>query len=140
MYRQRVLRAHVDNTFGGARHISADDHAFQQGVRVAFNLVAVHVGAGVPFIRVADEVLPVARGLAQEFPFETRQESGAAAAAQPRRLDLLDHHFRVGVDEHFVQRLIPADADVLFDVVRADQAAIAQYDLLLRFEEGHFLP
>ena len=58
--------------------------------------------------------------------------AGAAAAAQLGRLDLLDHQLRVGVDQHLIERLVAAHGDVLFDVVRADQAAVAQHDLLLR--------
>ena len=77
----------------------------------------------------------VGRGLAQELPLEAGEEAGAAAAAQLGGLDLLDHHLRVGVDQHLVERLVAADGDVLLDIVRADQAAVAQHDLLLRLEE-----
>ena len=86
----------------GAHHVAADDHAFEQRVRIAFDLVAVHVGAGIAFVRIADDVLLVGDGLAQELPLQAGEESGAAAAAQLGGLDLLDHHFRVGVDQHLV--------------------------------------
>ena len=69
---QRILGAHVDDALGGAHHVAADDHAFQQGVRIAFDLVAVHVGAGIAFVGIADDEFLVGRGLAQELPLERR--------------------------------------------------------------------
>ena len=66
--------------------------------------------------------------------------AGAAAAAQLGGLDLLDDHLRVGVDQHLIERLVAADGDVLLDIVGADQAAVAQHDLLLRLEEGNVVP
>ena len=82
MHRQRILRAHVNDALSGAHHIAADDHAFQQRVRIALDLVAVHVSAGIAFVGVADDVFLVGLGLGQEVPFVPGQESGAAAAAQ----------------------------------------------------------
>ena len=124
MHGQRVLGADVDDTFTGAGDVGADDHAFQQGLRVALDLVAVHVGAGIALVRVADDVLGVALGLAQELPLAAGGEAGAAAPAQLGGLDLLDHRFRIAVDEYLVQRLVTAHGDVLLDVVRADQPAV----------------
>ena len=132
VHRQRIFGAHVDDALGGAHHVAADDHAFQQRVRIALDLVAVHVGAGIAFVGIADDVLLVGHGLAQELPLVAGEEAGAAAAAQLGGLDLLDHHLRVGVDQHLVQRLVAADGDVLLDIVGVDQAAVAQHDLLLR--------
>ena len=99
---QRIFGAHVNDAFGRAHHVAADDHAFEQAVRIAFDLVAVHVGAGVAFVGIADDVFAVGDGLAQELPFEAGEEARAAAAAQLGGLDLLDHHFRVGVDQHLI--------------------------------------
>ena len=99
---QRVFGAHVDDAFGCAGDVSADDHAFQQGVRIAFDLVAVHVSAGIAFVRVADDVLLFAFGFAQELPLEAGEESGAAAAAQLGGFDLLDDHLRHGVDQNLI--------------------------------------
>ena len=79
-------------------------------------------------------------GLAEELPLEAGEVAGAAAPAQLGGLDLLDDQLRVGVDQDLVERLVAADGDVLFDVVRADEAAVAQHDLLLRLEERHVVP
>ena len=137
---QRVLGANVDNALRGAHHVGADDHAFEQRMRVALDFVAVHVGARVAFIRVTDDVLLLGGGLSQEVPLEAREIARAAAAAQLGSLDLLDHQLRIGVDQHLVERLVAADGDVFFQVVGADQAAIAKDDLLLRLEERNLLP
>ena len=79
-------------------------------------------------------------GLGQEIPLVAGQESRAAAPAQPGRLDLLDHVLRAPVDQHLVKRLVAADRNVLLDVRRIDQPAVAQHDLLLSLEEGNRVP
>ena len=140
MYRQRILGAHIDDALGRAHHVAADDHAFQQGMRIALDLVAVHVGAGIAFVGIADDVLLVGNRLAQELPLVAGEEAGAAAPAQLGSLDLLDDALRLVVDQRLVQRLVAADRDVFLDVVGIDQAAVAQHDLLLALEEGHLVP
>ena len=140
MHRQRIFGANVDDSFGRAHHVTADDHAFQQRVRIALDLVAVHVGAGIAFIGIADDVLLIRLGFGQELPLVAGQVSRAAASAQLGGLDLLDDELRPAVDQHLVQRLVPADRDVFLDVIGIDEAAIAQNDLLLAFEERHFVP
>ncbi len=109
-------------------------------MRIALDLVAVHVGAGIAFVGIADDELLVGDGLAQELPLAAGKEPGAAAPAQLRGLDLLDDDLRLFVDQGFVQRLISADSDVFLDVVGIDQAAVAQHDLLLAFEERYVAP
>ena len=91
VHRQRILGAHIDDSLGCAHHVGADDHSFQQRVRIALNFVAIHVGAGIAFIGIADDVLRLRLCLGQELPFVACGISGAAAAAQFRGLDLLDH-------------------------------------------------
>ena len=95
-HRQRILGAHVDDALGRAHRVGADDHAFQQRMRIALDLVAVHVGAGIALVGIADDVLGVGLGLGQEIPLVAGEEARAAAAAQPRGLDLLDHRLPDG--------------------------------------------
>jgi hypothetical protein len=57
-------------------------------------------------------------GLGQKIPLVAGQEARAAAPAQPGRLDLLDHRSPAPVDQHFIERLVPADRDVLLNVFR----------------------
>jgi len=91
--------------------------------------VAVHVGAGVAFIGVADQEFLRARRLAQVFQLGAGRKPGAAAAAQPGSLELLVRQFRRAVDQYLVQGLVATNRDVFFDVVRVDQTAVAQNNL-----------
>jgi hypothetical protein len=138
--RERVLCADVHDAPGGTGDVARDEHSLEQRVRVRLDLVAVHVGARVALVRVADQVLLGARRLGQELPFVAGQEPRPAAAAQLGRLDLLDDGARVLVDQDLVQGLVAADRDVLLDVVGVDQAAVAQHDLGLAVEERDLVP
>ena len=141
MHGQRVLGAHVDDAFGGAHHVAADDHAFEQRVRIAFDLVAVHVRAGVAFVGVADDVLlRRATALRRNSHFRPVRKP---APPRPRSLAALICSITISglaSISTLYKRLVAADGDVLFDIVGADEAAVAQHDLLLRFEERHVLP
>ena len=89
---QRILVAHVDDAFGRARGVGADQHAFDDAVRIAFQDAAVHVGARIAFVGVADQKLsPPVRLAGEHLPFPAGREAGAATPAQPRRLDLVNH-------------------------------------------------
>ena len=125
---------------GGAHDVAADDHAFEQRVRIALDLVAVHVSAGVALVGIADDVFLAGLGLRQKLPFVAGEITGAAASAQLRRLDLLDDVLRPAVDQDFIERLVAADRDVLLDIVGIDEAAIAQDDFLLTLEERDLVP
>ena len=140
MHGQRVLGADINDALGGTHDVAADDHAFEQGVRIAFNLIAVHVGAGVAFVRVADDVLLVGLCLGEELPLVSREISGATATAQLRSLDLLNDVLGAAVDQDFVKSLITTDGDVFFDVIGIDEAAVAQNDFFLSLEEGDVTP
>ena len=117
---QRIFGADVDDSFCGAHHVCADDHAFEQGVRVAFDLVAVHVGAGVAFVGVADDVFDVGLGFGEEVPLVTGEEARATAATKAGCFDLLDYGVFAAVDQDLVEGLIAADGDVFLDVGGAD--------------------
>lgn len=137
---ERILGAHIDDALGGAGDIAANQHAFEQRVGIAFDFIAVHVGAGIAFVGVADHEFAVGGGPAEELPFEAGEEAGAAAAAQLGGLDLLDDKLRIGVDQDLVEGLVTADGNVLFDIVGVNEAAVAQHDFLLRLEERNGVP
>jgi len=108
-------------------------------VRIAFQHAAVHEGARVAFVGVAQHVLLVSRRFAREFPLEPGQEARTSAAAQAGLLygvrHLLGRHF----GQHLGQCLISVAGDVFFDICRVDDAAVAQYDFLLLLKEINFL-
>ncbi len=136
---QRILGPAVDVTLMGADGLGGDDHAFQNGVRVGLQDAAVHEGARVAFVGVAQHVFDVARRGGGELPFHARRETGAAAAAQTRIEDLLDDLIR----RHFGQGLghagITVPGDVLVDLLRIDEAAVSEDPQILEGEEGDLL-
>ncbi|MNT53805.1 hypothetical protein D3C72_1909130 [compost metagenome] len=79
---------------GDAHRISANGHAFDQGMGIVTNDVAVLESARFAFICIADEVF-LARELARhEAPLQAGRETRAATAAQGRRLEVGDDLFR----------------------------------------------
>ena len=110
-------------------------------MRIVLDLVAVHVGARIALVRIADDVFLSVLALARKshlFPVRT---AGPSAAAQPRRFYLLDDGFGPRVDQDFIKRLIPSRSDVLLDIFGIDQnPQLRRNDFLLAFEERHFGP
>ena len=140
MHGQGILGADVNDALGRTHDVAADDHAFQQRVGIALDLVAVHVSAGIALVRIADDVLAIGLSLIKELPLVAREISGAAPAAQFRCLDLFDHGLGPSVNQNLVERLVSSDADVFLNIVGIDEPAVAQNDLLLALEERHFVP
>ena len=105
---------------------------------IAFEDRTVHECARVTLVRVADHVFLFGLHLAGDFPFEARGETAAATAPEPRVDDLADHlvglHF-----QRFAQRSIAVAGDVLVDVLRVDEAAVAQRNADLGLVELHVL-
>ena len=54
--------------------VSADDHAFDDAVGIAFHEASVHVSAGIAFIAVGDDIFGFAVRLAHAFPLDSRME------------------------------------------------------------------
>ena len=90
---------------------------------------------GVALVGVADDVLRRRLLMAVSLPLEAGRETRAAAAAQAGLLDLVDHLLRRHLGEHLRQRLVAAQGQVVVDVLRVDDAAVAQRDPHLLAEE-----
>ncbi len=87
---------------------------------------------GSPFVGVADDVFLVAGSFAGELPLHARGKTGAAAAAQARSLDFLDHRFRGELlAEYLFQGPVAAGGQDLVDVVRVDGPGLVQDDAAL---------
>src|ERR1035438_9922256 len=133
---ERILRPDVDNALSRTHRVSANDHPLQQRMGIAFDFIAVHIGAGIALVGVADEIFRVRFRLSQELPFIAGEKAGAATSTQPGRFDLFDHAFRASIDQYLVECLVTTDGDILLDVFGIDQSAIAQDNLLLSLEKG----
>ena len=134
---QRVLGAYVDVALMGADRKGADRHALDHRVRVALEHGAVHEGARVALVGVAEDVLDVALLLLGEAPLEARRESGAAASAQARGQDLVDDLLGGHLGERLDEGCVAVAGHVVFDAQRVDQTRVAQHDLDLAVEELH---
>ena len=69
---QRILRTAVDVAGCGPQGKAADEHAFQDTVRVALEQRTIHEGPGIPFIGVADQVFLFGGSLLTELPFAAK--------------------------------------------------------------------
>ncbi len=88
---QDVLAADVDVAGVRLHRDAGDQAALDQQVRIVAHDLAILARAGLRFVGVDDEVgRPRRVGLGHERPFEPGREAGAAAAAQARRLHLVD--------------------------------------------------
>ena len=114
--RQRVFEPAVDVAFRGTDGVGGNDHAFDHLMGIAFHDRAVHVGAGVPFIGVADDIPGLSPSPPAGFPLDAGGKPPAAAAAKPGKFHLGDHLLRGHPREHLGQRRIAATADIVFYV------------------------
>jgi ferredoxin len=76
---QRILVADVHVPAAGADRVSADDHAFQDRMRIGLDNAAVHEGPRIAFIRVAHDVLGFSPRLAPALPLAARGKPRAPA-------------------------------------------------------------
>src|SRR5690606_8074627 len=91
-------------------------HALDEGMRVVAQDIPVVTRAGLALVRIADEILLPGRARRHERQLETGREARAAAAAKPRRLDLLDDLRAVELAvQHALPGLVPADLVVVLE-------------------------
>ena len=134
----RILVAHVDEDFLGFHGPGRDQHAFEELVRTAFEIVAVLEGAGLAFVAVDGHVARAFFG-AHKRPLAPGGEAGAAEAAQTavreRGDDLIDGAgARETFPEDFVAAFFLIGGEVLVFGDRGVQ--IAFLDNLLDLRDG----
>ena len=104
------LAANVDVGDLRANGIAANRAPFNQQVRIALDQQMVLEGAGLALVRIARDIAGLGL-LVDELPLQSGRESGAAAAAQPRRLHQLDD--LVGLlAQRDLQRVVTAVLDI----------------------------
>ena len=97
---------------------------------------AVHEGAGVALVGVADDILLSCRRLRDRRPLEAGRVAAAAASAQTAGRDLAQHVGRCHLAECADQRRVAADRDIALEAVGVDDPGMLEDDLLLTREEG----
>ena len=128
----RVLATDEDEALVGARGDRADDAALDQEVRVLLHEESILEGAGLRLVRVAAEVL-VHRALGDEARLLPHREAGAAAAAEPGRLELLDELLRLELEERAAEPVAVAAAPL----VDLDPVEVGLVDVLEETERLH---
>ena len=91
---QRVFGADIQVALGGSDGVRGNGQAFQNAMRVGFEHGAVHEGAGIAFVAIADDVFDGIGLGAPKRPFAPGRETRAAAAAQAGFGDGGNHLFR----------------------------------------------
>ena len=95
------LAADIDVAGMRAHREACDQAALDQEMRIVPHDLPVLAGAGLGLVGIDDEIArsPVLRFLRHEGPFHPGRESGTAAAAQARRLHLVDDPVAPLVDD-----------------------------------------
>ncbi len=104
---------------------------------IALKHAAVHEGAGVAFVRVADDVFLLAGGFCDRAPLQPGGIAGAATAAQAALYHFLHHFGGRHLGKHAHQGAVSGSAHVFLNTLGIDQAGIFQHDFLLPLEERH---
>ena len=121
-----VLGTDVDVALVRVDGIARDAHGFQNGVGIAFQHGTIHERAGVALVGVADHVLVGGLVDGSELPLEARGEAGAAAAAEAGLSDLFHDLLPGHLGEDLAKSGIAVHGDILLDVLRVDDATVAQ--------------
>ena len=127
----RVFSTDIDVTLRSADCITSNRHCFQYDMGVAFQNRTVHECAGVTFVGVAADVFLVGLVCSRKAPFTAGRETCAAASAQTGCENHVDNLLRGHFGQDLAQCLITVDCDVLFDILRVDNAAVAQCNTVL---------
>ena len=131
-----VLGADVDVAAVGRDGVGGQHHAFNEPEGVAFHDRAVHEGAGVALVAVADHIaggLLLAHDL---LPLAAGGISAAAAAAKARGVHLVGHGLRRHLKEGFLEGREAAGGDVLVQGLGVQLAAVFQGNTGLLGDEG----
>jgi len=132
-----ILCTAVDVAFAGSDGIGADDHAFDDTVRIALHHGTVHESARIALVGVADDIFLFSGLIEGEFPFFPGRKTAAATAAQTRFEDLLDHlgwgHFTDSAGE----APVATAGKILIDALGINDTAVLEHQLFLFGEKGH---
>jgi hypothetical protein len=95
---QRIFTAQVNEAFLATGGIGRDGHGLDQPEGISFHQGPVLEGAGLRFIRVADQVMRPHRLARHRVPLPPRGKRRASPPHQLRVVDFADHTFRAQID------------------------------------------
>ena len=133
---QGILGPDIGVALAGPDGVARDDHGLDDAVGIPLQQAAVHEGAGIPLVAVAQHVLDVAYRASAQLPLEARGKARAAPPAQTRGLELSDDFVAAHGAEHLPQGFVTLMGHGIVDAEGIDDAAVPQGDLHLAVEEG----
>ena len=133
LYGKGIFRPDVNMGLVCPYGVSTDRQTFQQLVRVTFKNGAVHVGAGVPFVCVADDNFFIRAGSSCQSPLTTGGKAGTASAPQSRGFNFSNHFFGSRT-QSLNQPSISSLGNVLIDIIRIDATALFHYQSMFQIE------
>ncbi len=119
--------------------VGGHGETFDHPVGIVLHHGAVHVGAGVAFVAVGDDVLLVGLRRREQGPFGADRISGPASTAQAGGLDLVDDLGGGHGGQRLVEGAVGPVGDGGLESVGVDDAGVGQHDALLTSEERHVL-
>ena len=134
---QGVFLANVDVTSLSADRPGADQHALDHKMRVSLEDAPVHVGPGISFVGVTDDVLQVAGRGPAGCPLAARRVSCTASSPEAGGLEFFDDTLGLHAGQHLCQCLVASRGDVVFDGAGIDLPVLAEKDAFLRTKEGN---
>ena len=135
------LAANVVVAHRGAHGVAADGHALDDRVGVVAENFPIVAGARLALVGIADKVLLDVLVAGHEAPLQARGEPGAAAAAQPRGLDLVDDRLpRPAALEHLLPGPVPALSQVVRKRPRLGGRIHGRQADSMVFVAGHVTP
>ena len=133
LYGKRIFRPDINNGRIRSNSISTECQSFQQLVRVTLKNGAIHVGAGIPFVCVADDDFFIRATTSCQSPLATGGKTGTASTPQSRGFNFTDHFFGIRT-QSLHQPSIPSLGNVLIDIIGIDSTALFHYQSLFQIE------
>ncbi len=110
----------------GVRGVTADGHSFQDRMGIGLQNGAIHEGARVALIPVADDIFRK-RGIAPSFlPFLAGREPRASTAPQAGEFYFFNHLPGFHGGEDFRECGISVSCNIFINIFRIDQASISK--------------
>ena len=135
--RQRIFGTNINDTFIGPDGVTTDDDAFQNSVWVAFDRTTVHKRTRVAFVSVTDNVFLIGLLIGGKLPFQAGWKTCTTPTAKAGFFHFINHISRLHFGQHFCHCFITANRQVVVDIFRIDNPAVAKCNPHLLAEEIH---
>ena len=139
LHGQGILGPDIDIALGGPGGDTGNHHALDNGVGVTLHDGAVHKGAGVTLIAVADDVLHIGDISAHTLPLAPGREAAAAPAPEAGVGNLPADGLVRHVEQGFFKGAVAVLGDVLLQILGIAGTAALEHHPVLLFIKGDIL-